>query len=277
MCSSDLVVLVVRPWGLFGRPQSLSRHAAKAEDPLKLPTPVGHYATIAFIGFLVLLPTLTATSPYATVLVIDLMVATLFAVSLHFIMGPAGMHSFGHAAYFGLGAYGAALMVRKLGLPMEAALLVAPLVAAVGAFLYGWFCVRLSGVYLAMLTLAFAQITWAIAFQWDAVTGGSNGLTGVWPAPWLADKQVYYYLTLALVAVGILLLHRFLHSPFGYAMRASRDSVLRADAIGIDVRRISWVAFVVAGAFAGLAGALYAFSKGRDRKSVGRERVLMPV
>ena len=256
------VVLVVRPWGLFGRPQSLSRHAAKAEDPLKLPTPVGHYATIAFIGFLVMLPTLTATSPYLTVLVIDLMVATLFAVSLHFIMGPAGMHSFGHAAYFGLGAYGAALMVRKLGLSMEAALLVAPLVAALGAFLYGWFCVRLSGVYLAMLTLAFAQITWAIAFQWDAVTGGSNGLTGVWPAPWLADKQVYYYLTLALVAAGVLLLHRFLHSPFGYAMRASRDSVLRADAIGIDVRRISWVAFVVAGAFAGLAGALYAFSKG---------------
>ena len=256
------VVLVVRPWGLFGRPQSLSRHAAKAEDPLKLPTPVGHYATIAFIGFLVMLPTLTATSPYLTVLVIDLMVATLFAVSLHFIMGPAGMHSFGHAAYFGLGAYGAALMVRKLGLPMEAALIVAPFIAAVGAFLYGWFCVRLSGVYLAMLTLAFAQITWAIAFQWDAVTGGSNGLTGVWPAPWLADKQIYYYMTLALVAAGVLLLHRFLHSPFGYAMRASRDSVLRADAIGIDVRRISWVAFVVAGAFAGLAGALYAFSKG---------------
>ena len=256
------VVLVVRPWGLFGRPQSVSRHTAGAEDPLKLPTPVGHYATIALIGFLVLMPTLTATSPYLTVLAIDLLVATLFAVSLHFIMGPAGMHSFGHAAYFGLGAYGAALMVRRLGLPMEAALFLAPLVAALGAFLYGWFCVRLSGVYLAMLTLAFAQITWAIAFQWDAVTGGSNGLTGVWPAEWLADKQIYYYLTLALVALGVLLLHRFLHSPFGYAMRASRDSVLRADAIGINVRRISWVAFVVAGAFAGLAGALYAFSKG---------------
>ena len=256
------VVLVTRPWGLFGRPQMPSRHTAKAEDPLKLPTPSGRFATIAFIALLVLLPTLSVKSPYLTVLMIDLMVATLFAVSLHFIMGPAGMHSFGHAAYFGLGAYGAALMVRKLGLPMEAALLVAPLVAALGAFLYGWFCVRLSGVYLAMLTLAFAQITWAIAFQWDAVTGGSNGLTGVWPAEWLADKQMYYYLTLALVAGGVLMLHRFLYSPFGYAMRAARDSVLRADAIGINVRRISWVAFVMAGAFAGLAGALYAFSKG---------------
>ena len=256
------VVLVARPWGLFGRPQTPSRHAAKAEDPLKLPGLLNRYATIAFIGLLVLMPALTTKSPYLTVLMIDLMVATLFAVSLHFIMGPAGMHSFGHAAYFGLGAYGAALLVRKLGLSMEMALLVAPLVAAVGAFLYGWFCVRLSGVYLAMLTLAFAQITWAIAFQWDAVTGGSNGLTGVWPAEWLADKQMYYYLTLALVAGGVLALHRVLYSPFGYAMRASRDSVLRADAIGINVKRISWVAFVIAGAFAGLAGALYAFSKG---------------
>ena len=256
------VVLVARPWGLFGRPQTPSRHSAKAEDPLKLPGQLHRYATIALIGLLILLPTLTAKSPYLTVLMIDLMVAALFAVSLHFIMGPAGMHSFGHAAYFGLGAYGAALLVRKLGLSMEMALLAAPLVAAVGAFLYGWFCVRLSGVYLAMLTLAFAQITWAIAFQWDAVTGGSNGLTGVWPAEWLADKQMYYYLTLALGAGGVLVLHRFLHSPFGYAMRASRDSVLRADAIGINVKRISWVAFVIAGAFAGLAGALYAFSKG---------------
>ena len=256
------VVLVARPWGLFGRPQTPSRHSAKAEDPLKLPGLLNRYATIALIGLLVLMPTLTAKSPYLTVLMIDLMVATLFAVSLHFIMGPAGMHSFGHAAYFGLGAYGAALLVRKLGLSMEMALLAAPLVAAAGAFLYGWFCVRLSGVYLAMLTLAFAQITWAIAFQWDAVTGGSNGLAGVWPAEWLADKQIYYYLTLALGAGGVLTLHRFLHSPFGYAMRASRDSVLRADAIGINVKRISWVAFVIAGAFAGLAGALYAFSKG---------------
>ena len=256
------VVLVARPWGLFGRPQTPSRHTAKPEDPLRLPDKLQRYSTIALIGLLVLMPSLTAASPYLTVLAIDLLVAVLFAVSLHFIMGPAGMHSFGHAAYFGLGAYGAALMVSKLGLPMEVALLAAPLVAAIGAFLYGWFCVRLSGVYLAMLTLAFAQITWAIAFQWDAVTGGSNGLTGVWPAEWLADKQIYYYLTLALVAGGVLSLHRLLHSPFGYAMRASRDSVLRADAIGIDVRRISWVAFVIAGAFAGLAGALYAFSKG---------------
>ena len=112
---------------------------------------------------------------------IDVLIAVLFATSLHFIMGPGGMHSFGHAAYFGLGAYGAALLVKSLRLPMGLALAVAPLVAAAGALLFGWFAVRLSGVYLAMLTLAFAQIVWAIVFQWENVTGGINGVVGVWP------------------------------------------------------------------------------------------------
>jgi branched-chain amino acid transport system permease protein len=256
------VVLVARPWGLFGRPQAPSRHASAAEQPLRAPGQVAGYARWAVLALLVLLPLLAVQSPYVTVLMIDLLIAALFAASLHFIMGPAGMHSFGHAAYFGLGAYAAALLVRSLQLPMEVALMVAPVAAGFGAFLYGWFCVRLSGVYLAMLTLAFAQITWAICYQWDAFTGGSNGLTGVWPAQWLSDKRNYYYLTLALVAGSILLLHRILYSPFGYALRAGRDSVLRADAIGMNVKRLQWVAFVLAGTFAGLAGALYAFSKG---------------
>jgi branched-chain amino acid transport system permease protein len=256
------VVLVARPWGLFGRPQAPSRHASAAEQPLRAPGQVAGYARWAVLALLVLLPLLAVQSPYVTVLMIDLLIAALFAASLHFIMGPAGMHSFGHAAYFGLGAYASALLVRSLQLPMEVALMVAPVAAGLGAFLYGWFCVRLSGVYLAMLTLAFAQITWAICYQWDAFTGGSNGLTGVWPAQWLSDKRNYYYLTLALVAGGILLLHRILYSPFGYALRAGRDSVLRADAIGMNVKRLQWVAFVLAGTFAGLAGALYAFSKG---------------
>jgi branched-chain amino acid transport system permease protein len=256
------VVLVARPWGLFGKPQSLSRHVGLAEAPLRPLGRVYKYAGAAVLVLLALVPVIAAQSPYVTVLLIDVLVAVLFAASLHFIMGPAGMHSFGHAAYFGLGAYAAALLVRSLNLPMEVALLVAPAVAALGAFIYGWFCVRLSGVYLAMLTLAFAQITWAICYQWDALTGGSNGLTGVWPAQWLADKRSYYYLTLALVMAGVLLMHRMLYSPFGYSLRAARDSALRADALGMNAKRLQWVAFVIAGTFAGLAGALNAFSKG---------------
>lgn len=257
------VVLVWRPWGLFGRPQAASRYAGMLEQPLRRagkPHLLMFAATIGLV--LAALPLLAEQSPYTLVLMIDLAVAALFAASLHFIIGPAGMHSFGHAAYFGLGAYGAALLVKAGGLPMEAALLAAPLVAAFGAFVYGWFAVRLSGVYLAMLTLAFAQITWAIIFQWDSFTGGSNGLTGVWPAPWLSGKSAYYWLTLALVGAGVLWLRHVLFSPFGYALRASRDSALRADAVGIDVKHVQWAAFVIAGTVAGLAGALYAFSKG---------------
>ncbi len=267
------VVLVVRPWGLLGRPQSPGRGGAGAEAPLR---PAGRplvIAALALAAVLVAWPFATASSPYLTVLAIDLLTATLFAVSLHFIMGPAGLPSFGHAAYFGLGAYGAALLVRSAGVPMEAALLLAPFVAAIGALVFGWFSVRLSGVYLAMLTLAFAQIVWSIVFQWDDVTGGSNGLTGVWPAAWLADKRAYFYLTLAFVAGAVVLVRRIVFAPFGYAMRAGRDSPLRAEAIGIDVKRVQWAAFVVAGAFAGLAGALYAFSKGSispDTISVAR-------
>ena len=256
------VVLVWRPWGLLGKPQAPSRYVGMPEAPLRRASRA-YLLTAAVFGLvLVALPWFTADSPYTLVLMIDLLIAALFAASLHFIMGPAGMHSFGHAAYFGLGAYGAALLVRTSGLPMEAALLAAPLVAALGALVFGWFAVRLSGVYLAMLTLAFAQITWAVTYQWDSFTGGSNGLTGVWPSEWLADKRLYYGLTLVLVAVAVLWLRRVLFSPFGYALRAGRDSVLRADAIGIDVKRMQWAAFVIAGTAAGLAGALYAFSKG---------------
>jgi len=266
-------VLVWRPWGLFGRAQAPSRYVGMQEEPLRRPGNLYLAGAAVLALVLAALPVLTAGSPYTLVLMIDLLIAALFAASLHFIMGPAGMHSFGHAAYFGLGAYGAALLARSLGLPMELTLVVAPLVAALGAFVYGWFAVRLSGVYLAMLTLAFAQITWAITYQWDSFTGGSNGLTGVWPSAWLSDKRAYYWLTLVLVSAGVWWLRRVLYSPFGYTLRAGRDSVLRADAIGIDVKRMQWAAFVIAGAVAGLAGALFAFSKGSispETLSVGK-------
>src|SRR5690606_18893175 len=102
-----------------------------------------------------------------------------------------------------------------------------------------------------MLTLALSQIVWSVVFQWDELTGGSNGLVGIWPAAWLSSKVAYYYLTLAATVAGVVLLRRLLYSPFGYAMRAGRDSPLRADAIGIDVIRVHWVAFVIAGLVCG--------------------------
>ncbi len=263
-------VLVVRPWGLLGRPQALARGPAALQAPLGLPSKGFILLLFAAAALLALVP--AATAGYAVVLLTDILVFALFAASLHFMMGPGAMVSFGHAAYFGLGAYGAALLLLRFGLPMEAALLLAPLFAFAGALLTGWFCVRLSGVYLAMLTLAFAQIAWSVAIQWDEVTGGSNGLIGVWPAKWLASKGAYYYAVLGLCATALALLWRAVHSPFGWALRGARDSPLRAEAIGIDVRRVQWAAFTVAGTFAGLAGALFAFSKG----SISPETLSVP-
>lgn len=251
------IVLVLRPYGLLGKPQGLQRSAGEAPPPL---APPGRWAVAAWIGLLLLPPPFA--SQYLTVLLIDITCFALFAASLHFIMGPGGMVSFGHAAYFALGAYAGALLFKLAGLPMELAVLLAPMCAGLFALVYGWFCVRLSGVYLAMLTLAFAQITWSIVYQWDSLTAGSNGLVGVWPSPWLGSRAAFYYMALALCGAGIALLWRAIFSPFGYALRASRDSPLRAEAIGIDVAGLRWRAFVLSGACAGLAGAVFAFSKG---------------
>ncbi|MGA7486528.1 MAG: ABC transporter permease [Xanthobacteraceae bacterium] len=256
------VVLIVRPYGLLGRRQGAVRNPAEIDDPIRPASlPLKAFAA-AVLAALLLLPFADAAMPYALVLGIDVLIAILFATSLHFIMGPGGMHSFGHAAYFGLGAYGAGLTVKFLAAPTPLALVAAPFAALAGALLFGWFAVRLSGVYLAMLTLAFAQIVWSILFQWEEVTGGSNGILGIWPQPPFDSRPAYYLLTLAAVVAGILLLRRFLFAPFGYAMRAGRDSALRAEAIGINVRRVHWIGFAVAGTFAGIAGGLFAFAKG---------------
>ncbi|MGE8494632.1 MULTISPECIES: ABC transporter permease [Comamonas] len=256
------VVLVLRPWGLLGKPQAASRSQGLREQPLRAPPPALKAVGAAVLLALLALPWAVDAQSYTLVLMVDLVIAALFATSLHFLMGPAGLHSFGHAAFFGLGAYGAALLLNAAGLPMLWALLLAPLLAALGGLLTGWFAVRLTGVYFSMLTLAFAQIIWATTFQWDSVTGGSNGLTGVWPAAWLEDKRWFYLLTLLLATAGVLALWRVLYAPLGYALRASRDAPLRAEAIGIAVARVQWMGFVLAASVAGLAGALFAFSKG---------------
>jgi branched-chain amino acid transport system permease protein len=235
------VVLVLRPWGLLGRPLAEARGGPLIESPGF----ASRKLMLIVVTALAIVPLLSG--GYTLVLLTDVLVFALFAVSLHFLLGPGGM-------------------------PMELALLAAPLAAAAGAALFGWFCVRLSGIYLAMLTLALAQIVWSVAFQWDALTGGSNGLVGIWPAAWLSSRTTYYFAALALCAAGIACLWKIAASPFGYALRASRDSPLRAEAIGIDVRTQQWAAFIVAGSFAGLAGALFAFSKG----SISPETLSVP-
>jgi branched-chain amino acid transport system permease protein len=256
------VVLIVRPQGLLGKAQAAVRSTAEPDAPIRAASSMMRILSFIVLLIVVALPVLARSSPYTLVLGVDVLIAVLFAASLHFIMGPGGMHSFGHAAYFGLGAYGAALAVKWFAAPMGLALPAAALAAAVGALLFGWFAVRLSGVYLAMLTLAFAQIVWSIVFQWEEITGGSNGVLGIWPDAPFDRLPMFFLLTVVLVACGVLLLRRMLFAPFGYAMRCGRDSPLRAEAIGIDVKKVQWFAFAIAGTICGVAGGLFAFAKG---------------
>ena len=166
------------------------------------------------------------------------------------------------ATFYGGGADVAALFVQYAGTPMELALMLAPLGAGFAALIIGWFCVRLTGVYFAMLTLACAQVLWSIVFQWDEVTGGDDGMLSIWPSAWASEPGVYYYLVLVLGVGGVLVLRAMAHTPFGYALRGTRDSALRTEAIGMNVKLIQWMAFVFAGAMAGLAGGLFVFAKG---------------
>jgi branched-chain amino acid transport system permease protein len=253
-------VLVVRPYGLLGKAQRESRGGAHVSDSnLQPASPRLRQAAVVGLVVLALVPVFA--SEYAQLLLTEILILALFAASLHFILGIGGMVSFGHAAWFGVGAYTCGLLFTKLAVPIAGGLIAAPLVGATVALIVGWFCTRLTGVYLAMLTLAFAQILWSVAFQ-SAWTGGDNGILGVWPSAWAGSSARYYYLTLALCVGSLLILRRAVFAPLGYALRAARDSALRAEATGIDARRQQCVAFALAGGFAGLAGALHAFHKG---------------
>ena len=256
------VVLMVRPYGLLGREEVAGEHGqtGEPERPIRVAGARVRISVAVFLVLLALLPLLEST--FVLILATDIIIFCLFAASLHFILGLGGLVSFGHAAYFGSGAYVAALLVKHAGAPMELAFLLAPLGAGCAALIIGWLCVRLTGVYFAMLTLALAQLLWSLVFQWDEFTGGDDGLVDIWPADWLSSTTAYFYFTLIVGVGGIIFLRHVAHSPFGYALRAARDSSRQAEATGINTKRVQWFAFALAGALAGVAGALFVFSKG---------------
>ncbi|MFH0300500.1 ABC transporter permease [Bradyrhizobium sp. 31Argb] len=255
------VVLIVRPWGLFGKPEAPARRTpGLTVNPWRPWTSNERLAALAALIVATALPLFGGN--YALTVGSEIAIFVIFAVSLHFLMSVGGLASFGHAAYFGLGAYGVAFLAKLAGLPMIVCLLLGPLLGLVGAAVFGFFAVQLSGVYFAMLTLAFAQIVWSIAFQWVAVTGGDNGILGVWPEKWAASPSHFYWLSLGIAALAVIVLRIIVFSPFGFALRATRDSPLRSEAVGINGKRIQWTAFVIAGTVAGLADALFAYLKG---------------
>ena len=203
-----------------------------------------------------------ALPPFFLQLLTEIAIAGLFATAFNLLMGYGGMVSFGHAAYFALGAYASALLVKKAGLPMLLALPAAPVLAALGALVFGVFIVRLTATYFAMLSLAFGQIVFTVIFKWKSLTGGDDGILGLWPPEWLKSPAAYYYFTVTVVALALLALRAIVDSPFGSALKAVRENPRRARYIGIDVRRHQLMAFVISGFFSGLAGGLFAFYNG---------------
>jgi len=189
---------------------------------------------------------------------IEILIMALFAMSFNLLFDGAGLLTFGHGCYYGVGAYTAALLMTEIGMPMFPAMFAAMVMGGLVALVFGFFCVRLTGVYFSILTLAFAQLMFSVFQQSYTLTGGDLGILDIQPPAFLVAVNNYYYFTLVMVGFSIWLLWRILHSPFGRTLHASRDSVVRTQFIGINVRRYRLAAFVIAGVFASLAGALFA-------------------
>lgn len=195
----------------------------------------------------------------------EILILGLFAASFNLVFGYTGMLSFGHAAFFGMGTYTTAMLLLHLQAPLVWALLASMLAGMLLAAVIGAFCVRLSEVYFAMLTLAFGMMVFSVAHQWRSVTNGSDGITGFrvgalglgLEVP-LANPLVYYYVVLCVVLIAAAVLYLITRSPFGLMLRAISENPERVAFCGINERRYRHIAFTVAGLFAGLAGALYA-------------------
>ena len=222
----------------------------------------GPVAIIFLLGFL-LVPLLPGQFPI--IVGTEILIVGLFALSFNLIYGYMGQISFGHAAFFGLGAYATALLFRYLQMTAGGigylgfflSLIVSLPVAALGSLLVGFFCVRLTGIYFAMLSLGFGELLFYIVFSWYSFTKGDDGIQGLLPPPFFQNPTYYYYFTLAIVVLAVLLLWRITESPFGFTLRMLRDNRNRAAFLGINVRRVMLTNFVIAGTFAGAAGALW--------------------
>jgi len=210
---------------------------------------------VIVLVLLMVIPSLV--SRFYVYLATEILIMALFALSFNILLGYTGLVSFGHAAYFGIGAYTSGLLLTKASLHTALSLTAAPILSGLAALVIGYFCLRLTHIYFAMLTLAFAQIVWAVAFKWYGFTGGDNGLVGVPVPELLSSSRNFYFFILAVVGSASLLLWKIINSPFGQTLKAIRENPERVEFMGINVRNHQLISFVIAGAFAGLAGGLY--------------------
>jgi branched-chain amino acid transport system permease protein len=212
-------------------------------------------ACVAILVLLALVPVLGGR--YAIDLATQVIIYALFALSLNILIGYAGAVSFGHAAYFAIGGYACAILLTTYHWPLVLAMPAAVLLSGATAAAVGYFCVRLNDIYFSMLTLAFSMLVWGVAFKWRTVTGGDDGFVGVTLPAAIEGHGAFFYFALGVVVLATATLWMICHSGFGLALVAVRENRVRAGFIGLSTRRMRWGAFVIAGSFAGVAGALF--------------------
>ncbi len=227
-------------------------------------------AAMAILVGLALLPAVV--DPYQTVLITYGLIMAIAALGFNLLLGYTGLLSFGHSAYFGTGAYTVAFIVRDLGAQsMELCIIGGLLGTVLVSALFGFVCVRHTRIFFGILTLALSQVLWSLAFKFFWVTGGTDGIRVAYAKLTLLGGLVdfagpgsfqrfifaYYYYVLGLFTLATVIMWVIVHSPFGKALQAIRDNETRASFVGISVRRYRWIAFVISGAFTGLAGTLW--------------------
>lgn len=200
-------------------------------------------------------------APY-TALASEILVFAIFAMAYDLMLGYAGMLSFGHAMFFGLGAYTTGIILTRLYPSVFLALVAAALIGFLAAYLIGFLCIRRRGIYFTMVTLAFGQLLYFVAFKWTSLTGGDDGLQNV-PRPSLGpislnSEITLYYFILFIAIISFVILLRVVNSPFGKTLQALRENKDRALSIGYNIDHFKLVAFLISGFFSGLAGGLYA-------------------
>jgi branched-chain amino acid transport system permease protein len=214
-------------------------------------------AAAAMVAAVVLLALPWGVREYNVQLANLFLIGALFALSFNVLFGYTGLLSFGQATFFGVGAYALALLMKKAGLSFALAFLLSVPITALTATVIGFFCSRAIEFFFSILTLAFGQLLFVVASKWYTLTAGDDGIQSVLPPPALSSATRYYYFSLAVVALATAALWWIVRSPFGYTLQSIRDNPKRSEAIGIDLRWYRWMAFVVSGVFAGVAGALF--------------------
>ncbi|MFZ4827549.1 MAG: branched-chain amino acid ABC transporter permease [Phototrophicaceae bacterium] len=198
---------------------------------------------------------------FQLIIATEMLIMAIFALSLNLILGYGGMVHFGHAVFYGLGAFTLAILTRRYGVNPYVAMILAPCVSALAGWLIGWLCVRRVELYFAILTLAFGQLVYVVFLQAREITGGDEGLHGLPLPAWLGEPPAMYGFTLAVFVVCYALMWQLVRSPFILILKSTRENPERARFLGVNVRQHQLIIFVVGAFFAGVAGMLMATEK----------------